>query len=297
VVVGLGGRGDGVPRQAGFDITAASEVMAVLCLADDVPDLKRRLGRIIVGHDGQGQPVTAERLGAVGPVAALLHDAVLPNLVQTTEGVPAFVHGGPFGNIAHGCNSVLATRAAAGAAEIAVTEAGFGFDLGAEKFFDIKCRSAGLWPSAVVLVLTLRALEAHGRGDLERGLEHLDQHVASVRAFGFDPVIALNVFPDDGEDALSRIERACAERRLPSARAHGFTQGGAGCEALAVAVEEACARPPLAPRFLYPLEASPEDKIAAVARTMYGAREVYLERDARRDLDVVRRDGHAGLPV
>ncbi len=223
VVIGLGGRLDGVPREAGFDITAASEVMAILCLFDTLPDLKARLGRILVGHDRDGAPVTAADLRASGAMAALLHDALRPNLVQSGEGVPALVHGGPFGNIAHGCNSVVATRTAAARAEVVVTEAGFGFDLGAEKFFDLKCRSSGLWPSAVVLVVTARALCVHGGGShcpggaaetLARGLDHLDQHVASVRAFGFEPVIALNVFDGDDEAGLAAIEAGCAGVRV-----------------------------------------------------------------------------------
>ena len=173
-VIGLGGRLNGVPREAGFDITAASEVMAILCLHEDLADLKARLGRILTGFNRSGDPVTAQSLQATGAMAALLQDAVLPNLVQSTEGVPAFVHGGPFGNIAHGCNSVIATKTAAACANFAVTEAGFGFDLGAEKFFDLKCRSSGLWPSAVVLVVTVRALRVHGGGDSPGFLLHWD---------------------------------------------------------------------------------------------------------------------------
>jgi formate--tetrahydrofolate ligase len=252
---------------------------------------------MLVGFDRAGAPVTAGQLGAVGPMAALLQDAMLPNLVQSGEGVPAFVHGGPFGNIAHGCNSVLATRAAAGAAEYAVTEAGFGFDLGAEKFFDIKCRSAGIWPDAVVLVVTVRALKIHGDGDLQRGIDHLDHHVDSVRAFGFQPVVALNVFPADTADELAAVERACAGRRLAVARSTGFTEGGAGCLELAARVVESCAGPAPPPRFLYPLEATPEEKLTAIARTVYGAREVVLTRDAGRDLERVRTLGLTGLPV
>ncbi len=297
IVIGLGGRANGFPREESFDITAASEVMAVLCLAEDVPDLKRRLARILVGLDRAGAPVTVAGLGGTGAMAALLYDAIRPNLVQTTEGVPAFVHGGPFGNIAHGCNSVLATRAAAGTADLAITEAGFGFDLGAEKFFDIKCRSAGLWPSTVVLVVTVRALAAHGRGDWRVGLDNLDQHVAGVRAFGFDPIVALNVFADDIESDLAEIESALAGRGLLAARVHGFTRGGAGCTDLAGLVADACARPAPAPRFLYALEADPEDKIAAVARIIYGARAVELSREARLDLERVRALGHAALPI
>lgn len=297
VVIGLGGRLNGVPREDGFDITAASEVMAILCLFEDLPDLKARLGRILVGFDRAGDAVTAQRLQATGAMAALLQDALLPNLVQSTEGVPAFVHGGPFGNIAHGCNSVVATKAAAGAADYVVTEAGFGFDLGAEKFFDIKCRSAGLWPHAVVLVVTVRALRVHGGGDpaaigtaaeIERGLEHLDQHVQSVRAFGFDPVIAINCFDGDRATDLRVIETGCRDRGLVVTRFTGYADGGTGAEALASAVVDAAAEPTPVARYLYQLEASPEDKIAAVARAIYGAAEVDFSRSARQDLERIR---------
>jgi formate--tetrahydrofolate ligase len=305
-VIGLGGRLNGVPREASFDITAASEVMAILCLFEDIADLKARLGRILVGIDRHGDAVTAAVLKAVGPMAALLHDAISPNLVQTNEGVPAFVHGGPFGNIAHGCNSVIATKAAASYADYVVTEAGFGFDLGAEKFFDIKCRSSGLWPSAVVLVVTAQALRIHGGGDgndtaaiseIQRGLRHLDHHVACVRRFGFDPVIAINCFDSDTETDLSEIEAGCGERGLAVARFTGFTHGGAGAEQLAQAVLEAAARPAAPIRYLYPLEATPEAKIDAVARTIYGASEVVYSRAARRDLEQVRRLDYGQLPI
>ncbi len=309
IVIGLGGRANGVPREDGFDITAASEVMAVLCLAKDIHDLKARLARILVGFDRSGKPVTAGTLGATGAMAALLRDAVLPNLVQTAEGGPALVHGGPFGNIAHGCNSVIATRTAATLGDYVVTEAGFGFDLGAEKFFDIKCRAAGLWPSAVVLVVTARALRFHG-GDqagkasgteaiaaLERGLGNLEQHVASVRAFGFDPVIAINVFTQDTEDELVAIEKACATRGLACARARGFLEGGAGTEKLADLVVTAADRKPPSPRFLYELDDEPEAKIRAVARTIYGAKEVAFTKDAKADLDRARLLGHGKLPI
>jgi len=251
-VIGLGGRTHGVPRETGFDITAASEVMAILCLSEGIPDLKARLGRILVGMDRAGAPVTAAGLQATGGMAALLQDAMLPNLVQSTEGVPAFVHGGPFGNIAHGCNSVVATRTAAARADYVVTEAGFGFDLGAEKFFDIKCRSSGLWPSAVVLVVTARALRIHGGGEsvsggqldaIRRGMTHLDHHVQSVRTFGFEPVIAINTFADDTEAELAAIESGCRDRVLSFARFTGYDEGGAGAEALANAVFTAAAAP------------------------------------------------------
>ncbi len=305
-VIGLGGRTNGVPREDGFDITAASEVMAILCLAEGIPDLKARLGRILVGFDRAGDAVTADRLQATGAMAALLQDAILPNLVQSTEGVPALVHGGPFGNIAHGCNSVTATRAAAARADYVVTEAGFGFDLGAEKFFDIKCRSSGLWPHAVVLVVTARALRFHGGGDpvrggpisdIERGLAHLDHHVSSVRLFGFEPVIAINRFEGDSEADLRAIEWGCAGRGLAVARCTSFTEGGAGAGALADAVVAAADRPMPPPRFLYGLEESPEAKIGAVARTIYGAGGLDFSRTARRDLERIRCLGLDRLPV
>lgn len=305
VVIGLGGRIHGVPREAAFDITAASEVMAVLSLCDGIEDLVARLGRLLVGFDRSGRPVTADSLGATGAMAALLHDAILPNLVQSAEGVPALVHGGPFGNIAHGCNSVLATRTAAGLADIVVTEAGFGFDLGAEKFFDIKCRASGLWPSAVVLVVTARALRIHGGGDRDRpspaavkaGLAHLDHHVRSVRAFGFEPVVAVNVFAGDHEDELALVEAGCASRGLSVARFTGFAEGGAGAESLARQVLEASRRPRPEPRFLYDPGQPPEDKIAAVARTIYGAATVAFSRGARQDLARIRDLGYDRLPV
>ena len=305
-VIGLGGRLNGVPRETGFDITAASEVMAILCLAEDLIDLKARLGRILVGFDRSGSPVTAQSLQATGAMAALLYDAMLPNLVQTTEGVPAFVHGGPFGNIAHGCNSVIATKAAAAGADWVVTEAGFGFDLGAEKFFDLKCRSSGLWPSAVVLVVTSRALRVHGGGDpsctgcieeIKRGLAHLQHHVHSVRAFGFEPIIAINRFVGDTQEELTIIEKYCAELGLNTAVFTGFTDGGAGAEALASAVTVAASGSQPAVRYLYDLNDSPEDKVAAVARTIYGASEVEFGRVAKKDLERIRAMGYDRLPV
>lgn len=305
-VIGLGGRLNGVPRESGFDITAASEVMAILCLAEDLADLKARLGRILVGFDRSGNPVTAQRLQAAGAMAALLQDAILPNLVQSTEGVPALVHGGPFGNIAHGCNSVLATKTAAAYADFAVTEAGFGFDLGAEKFFDLKCRSAGLWPSVVVLVVTARALRIHGGGNpdqagsieaLERGLAHLAHHVRSVRAFGFEPVIAINCFAGDSLQEWVFIEKGCAQLGLRTARFTGFSDGGSGAEALAQAVVAAAAQPAPPACYLYALESPPEEKISAIARTIYGASDLEISRAARKDLERVRSLGYDQLPV
>ncbi len=305
-VIGLGGRANGVPRETGFDITAASEVMAILSLCEGIDDLKARLDKILVGFDRDGATVTAGKLNATGSMAALLHDALLPNLVQSTEGVPALVHGGPFGNIAHGCNSVVATRTAATLADYVVTEAGFGFDLGAEKFFDIKCRSSGLWPHAVVLVVTVRALRIHGCGrqerngpleDIVRGLDHLDHHVASVRSFGFEPVIAINVFADDGEEELITIEHGCQARGLHYARSSAFNDGGRGAEALANAVVEMAGRAQPPVHYLYDLEQSPEEKICAVARTIYGAADIELSRNARRDLEQVTAHGYDKLPI
>ncbi len=306
MVIGLGGRANGVPRETGFDITAASEVMAILSLYEGIDDLKARLERILVGFDRDGAPVTAGKLNATGAMAALLHDAMLPNLVQSTEGVPALVHGGPFGNIAHGCNSVVATRTAATLADYVVTEAGFGFDLGAEKFFDIKCRSSGLWPHAVVLVVTVRALRIHGCGNLQRngpledivrGLDHLDHHVQSVRSFGFEPVIAINVFDDDSEEELLTLEQGCQQRDLQYARTMAYEEGGAGAEALAAAVIEMAARPQPPVHYLYELEASVEEKICAVARTIYGAQDIELSRGAKRDLEQVSALGYDKLPI
>jgi formate--tetrahydrofolate ligase len=305
-VIGLGGRANGVPREASFDITAASEVMAILSLAEDIPDLKDRLARILVGFDRDGDPVTAGKLQAAGAMAALLQDAFLPNLVQSAEGVPAFVHGGPFGNIAHGCNSVIATRTAAALADYVVTEAGFGFDLGAEKFFDIKCRSSGLWPHAVVLVVTVRALRIHGCGDgdnrqgleeIGRGMLHLEHHVESVRAFGFEPVIAINRFAGDREDELQAIERECADRGLKAARFDGFSKGGEGALELARVIAGVADQPAPTVRYLYQLEQSPEEKIGAVARTIYGASEVAFSRVAQKELEQVRCLGFDNLPI
>jgi formate--tetrahydrofolate ligase len=305
-VIGLGGRQNGVPREDGFDITAASEVMAILCLAEDLADLKQRLGNILVGFDRSGDPVTAERLRAAGAMSALLQDAMLPNLVQTTEGVPALVHGGPFGNIAHGCNSVIATRTAGTRADYVITEAGFGFDLGAEKFFDIKCRSSGLWPSAVVLVVTVRALRIHGCGDadgagtaeeIERGMKHLERHVRSVRTFGFEPVIAVNCFAGDREADLQAVIIGCRERGLKVACTIAYTEGGAGAEVLAQEVVAAASRPQPTERFLYDLDQSPTEKIGVVARTIYGAADLEISSTAKKDLERIDCLGYERLPV
>ena len=302
LVIGLGGAVNGVPREDGFDITAASQVMATLSLADGPEDLKARLGRLVIGVDDKGQPVTAAHVKAVGPMAAILHDAILPNLAQTQEGVPALVHGGPFANIAHGCNSVQATRAALALGDVAVTEAGFAFDLGGEKFLDLKCRQAGLWPHAVVLVVTARALRAHG-GDqpglesIERGFANVQRHLRSIRGFGLQPVVALNVFAQDTEEELRLVEKLCAAQGAPAARNRGFLDGGAGCEALADVVLQAIAGPAPAPQHPYALDAPAEEKIRQVAVQVYGAKDVQLTKEAKAQLKRLEGWGYGQLPV
>jgi formate--tetrahydrofolate ligase len=308
VIVGLGGAAQGVPRETGFDITAASEVMAMLCLAQGRDDLRARLARTLVGFTRAGEPVRAGQLGAAGSMLALLLDALEPNLVQTLEGTPALVHGGPFANIAHGCSSVLATRMALHLADWAITEAGFGFDLGAEKFFDIKCTSAGLDPSAVVLVATVRALKLHGGvalGDLaapdpeavRRGLPNLEKHIENIRTFGEPPVVAINRFAADRDEELAAIASACAALDVPCAVTDHHARGGAGAEALARAVV-AQARGRNRPfRPLYALGDPVQAKIEAVATKMYGAKRVSFTKNALRDLRDIERLGYAGLPV
>jgi len=307
-IVGLGGAQAGTPRETGFDITAASEVMAMLCLADGEDDLRERLERLLVAYTFDGEPVTARPLQAAGAMLALLRDALWPNLVQTREGTPAFVHGGPFANIAHGCSSVLATRMALHLADWAVTEAGFGFDLGAEKFFDIKCRRAGLDAAAVVLVATVRALKLHGgaptadlaRPDpkaVARGLPNLEKHIENARHFGKLPIVALNRFGSDAKDEVQVVLERCRELGVPCAPSDHFMRGGEGAVELARAVVENAEQPsrPLQP--LYALSEPVEAKILAVARAMYGARGIALTRQARRDLKDVERLGYSGLPI
>ena len=302
-VIGLGGAAHGTPREDGFDITAASEVMAVLCLADGLDDLKKRLGRLIVGTDASGKLITANDLEAVGAMAALLSEAILPNLAQTCEGAPAFVHGGPFANIAHGCNSIAATRSALGLADIVCTEAGFAFDLGGEKFLDLKCRQAGLWPSCVVLVVTVRALRFHG-GDtpglatVEKGFENVARHLHAIRhTFGLPAIVAINVFGDDKPEELALIEKLAATEGAACARNTGFIEGSRGSAALADLVAQTVKGPAPAARFSYPLEASAEEKIRAIATKVYGARDVELTREARTQLAKAVKDGFGLLPV
>lgn len=308
IIIGLGGVLEGVPRETGFDITPASEVMAALCLAEDMEDLRQRLGRIIVAYTFARKPVTAADLNAVGAMMVVLKDALKPNLVQTVEGVPAFVHGGPFANIAHGCNSVVATRMALAHADWAITEAGFGFDLGAEKFFDIKCLSAGLDTAAVVLVATVRALKLHGgvdRTDLdtpdpaavERGIGNLEKHIESIRTFCEPPVVALNRFPTDTDEEIEVVRRAAEEAGAPFAVSEVFARGGDGGIELAEAVIEYAEQKskPFCP--LYDWSEPVKAKMLKIARAMYGAREVVWTREAERDLAQVRKLGYEGLPL
>jgi formate--tetrahydrofolate ligase len=308
IVLGLGGSANGVPRESGFDITAASEVMAILCLAEGIEDLRERIDRILVAFDLAGEPVFAKAFGGTGAMLALLKDALQPNLVQTLEGTPAFVHGGPFANIAHGCNSVLATRMSLHQADWTITEAGFGFDLGAEKFFNIKCVGAGLDPAAVVLVATVRALKMHGgvkRGALsnsdaaavERGLPNLEKHIESIRLFGEVPVVALNHFAADSAAEIEVVERCCASLGVPFAVSRHHAEGGAGAEALARTVIQHAEKRSRPFRPLYAWTDPVADKIEAVATKMYGARHVTYTKSAQKDLAEIERLGFAGLPV
>ncbi len=307
-VLGLGGRLQGYPREEGFLITAASEVMALLCLAEDLGDLKTRLGRILLAFTFDGRPVQAADLKVTGAMAALLRDAIHPNLVQTLEGSPALVHGGPFANIAHGCNSVLATRLALKLGEICVTEAGFGFDLGAEKFFDIKCGYAGLRPDAVVLVATARALKYHGgvpmsavdREDLlaiKAGMANLEKHVEDIRLFGVPLVVALNRFPSDTDRELAAIVDHCAALGVEAVPAEVYARGGAGGEALAAALEAILAREPSRFRPLYDWGAPIKAKIETIATRMYGAERVVYGKRAEAQIAQAEALGYAGLPI
>jgi formate--tetrahydrofolate ligase len=307
LVVGLG-EGNGPVRETGFAITAASEVMAMLCLASDEEDLRARLERTLVGFSLSGAPVTAGALGVTGAMLALLRDALHPNLVRSLEGTPAFVHGGPFANIAHGCSSILGTRMALHHADWAITEAGFGFDLGAEKFFDIKCTAAGLDTACVVLVATLRALKLHGgvrpaalaRTDpdaVSRGIANLAKHVESIRAFGEPPVVALNRFAGDGEDEIEVARRGCQALGVPFAVCDAFARGGPGALELAHAVEEHAERQSRPFRPLYAPADPLAEKIGVVARRMYGARGVIFSRRAERELAEIERLGYGRLPI
>ena len=298
----------GVPREDGFDITVASEIMAVLCLSADIPDLKARLGRMVVAYTYDGHPVTAHDLKAEGAMAALLKDALKPNLVQTLEGTPAFIHGGPFANIAHGCNSVMATRMAMRLADYTVTEAGFGADLGAEKFLDIKCRLANLRPNAVVVVATVRALKNHGgvaKADLnaenlsalEKGLPNLLQHVENItQVFGLPCVVAINAFPTDTAAELKLVADKCRELGVNAALSEVWAKGGEGGTALAEEVVRLCEQPGNF-HFAYDAKDSIEDKLNAIARRIYRADGAVLTPNAQKQLKELESLGFGDLPV
>ena len=308
IVDGLGGRMQGVPREDGFEITVASEVMAVLCLASDITDLKARLARIIVGYTYDGKPVTAHDLKAEGAMAALLKDALKPNLVQTLEGTPAFIHGGPFANIAHGCNSITATRMALKCADYVVTEAGFAADLGAEKFLDIKCRMANLKPSAVVIVATVRALKYHGGvpkaelnnenlDALEKGLPNLLQHVSNIKnVFGLPCVVAINAFPTDTKAELDMVEAKCKELGVNVALSEVWAQGGEGGKALATEVVRLCEQPNDFHQS-YELESSIMDKLTAICTKIYHADGVQLVGNAVKQIKQIEELGFGNLPI
>ena len=308
IVCGLGGRTEGVPRETGFDITAASEVMAILCLANGIADLKQRLARIVVGYRPDGSPVHAADLKAVGAMAALLRDAIKPNLAQTLEGVPAFVHGGPFANIAHGTNSINATRMAMAYSDIVITEAGFAFELGAEKFFDINCRYGGFAPSCTVLVATVRALKLHGgvpfakvgEPDAQavgRGLENLDKHIENIRKFEQACVVAINHFPTDTDAEIEVVKKHCASHGLTATVASPFARGGEGCTDLAEVVWETAGKSRAHFRPIYEWSDPIEKKILAIASEMYGAQAVDYTVRARRDRAQLEKLGFDKLPV
>jgi formate--tetrahydrofolate ligase len=307
IVIGLGGRMQGIPREAGFDITAASEIMAILCLANDLDDLRKRLDNILIATTWKGRPIYLREFNITGAMMALLRDAVHPNLVQTLEGTPAFIHGGPFANIAHGCNSVFATRMAMQFADWTVTEAGFGFDLGAEKFFHIKCRSAGLDPDAVVVVTTVRALKLHGGKSKEEldqpdteavraGLENLDKHIESVSHFNKHPVVALNRFTHDTDDEIRIIRERAEAHGVSFAESRHFAEGSKGAQEFAKVVMKSVAEnKPYSP--LYDLDDTVYEKVHKVCKDMYGADDVAFSKDAELDLNIITSLGLDKLPV
>lgn len=309
IVDGLGGVANGVPREDGFDITVASEIMAVLCLSEGITDLKERLSRIIVGYTYDDKPVTCAELKAAGAMAALLNDALKPNLVQTLEGTPALVHGGPFANIAHGCNSVTATRLAMRLSDYAVTEAGFGADLGAEKFLDIKCRAAGLTPAAVVMVATVRALKMHGGLDkksldtediaaLEKGIPNLLRHIHNIKnIYGLPCVVAINRFPTDSDNEIDFIIKKCRELGVNTVLSTVWADGGKGGEELAREVVRLCEEEKADFKFTYPLDCGIEGKIEAIVKRVYGGSGITVLPAAKKQIEKLTALGFAGLPV
>ena len=307
-IVGLGGSSQGVPRETGFDITPASEIMAVFCLAKDHDDLRERLSRILIAYGYDKRAITAGELKAVGALVVLLKDALLPNLVQTTEGVPAFIHGGPFANIAHGCNSLLATRMGLAHADWVVTEAGFAFDLGGEKFLDIKCRIGGLSPAAIVLVATVKALKLHGGASpkeldkkdlaaLEKGLANLEKHIENAGHFGRKPVIAINRFPTDSDEELQLIADTCARWGVPSALSEVFAKGGKGGAELARKVVEQAKLAAAPHQMLYELDLPLEEKVRTIATKIYGASKVSFSPEARKAAKQFEKLGYGNVPV
>lgn len=307
VVIGMGGKAHGVPRETGFDITVASEMMAILCLATDLEDMKKRLGQIVVAYTRDGRAVRADELNVTGALTLLFKDAIKPNLVQTLEGTPALIHGGPFANIAHGCNSVMATKFALKFADIVVTEAGFGADLGAEKFLDIKCRFAGLKPSAVVIVATVRALKMHGglpktelgkvdMSALEKGLENLIKHIETVKAFGLPAVVAINAFPTDTKEELDFVEKKCNELGAEVALSEVWAKGGEGGIALAEKVLAATEKPNDF-NFTYEVEQSIPEKIEAIVKRVYGGDGVVFTGPAMKQLKEIEELGLDKMPV
>ena len=302
VEVGLGGSVNGVPRKDGFTITAASEIMAILCLADSLEDLKRRIGNVTIGYGERGKVIRARDLHAEESMTVLLKEALKPNLVQTLEGTPAYIHGGPFANIAHGCNSILATRAALTHSEYTVTEAGFGAELGGEKFLDIKCRKAGIAPDCVVLVVTARSLKFNGGISkeeaakenveaLEKGFANVRRHIENLKKFNERVIVAINRFATDTEAELDMIKKLCAESDTEAAVAEGFSYGGAGALALADKVTEYCDKAKREINYMYALDASIAEKITAVATKVYGAKEVKFSDEAKRVLERLNADG------
>lgn len=307
-IVGLGGTTSGVPRETGFDITAASEIMAILCLASSLTDLKERLGNIFIGLTFDKQPVYARDLKAHGAMAALLKEAIMPNLVQTLEGNPAIIHGGPFANIAQGTNSALATRMGLSLSEYVVTEAGFGFDLGAEKFFDIKCVSAGLNPQAVVLVATVRALKYHGGkpiselsdtdvSALAKGLENLEKHVENIEQFNIIPIVAINRFEADADEEINLIKEKCEALKVRCALADVWSKGGQGAIDLANAVADTVEKNNVQFKPMYDWSDPVEDKIQTVAKKIYGAKAIDYTAKAKSDLRKIKRLGLENLPI
>jgi formate--tetrahydrofolate ligase len=308
IVTGLGGAANGYPREAGFDITVASEVMAIFCLASDLADLQRRLGQIQVGQTRDKKPVTARDLSASGSMAALLKDALAPNLVQTLENNPAFIHGGPFANIAHGCNSVIATKAALKLADYVVTEAGFGADLGAEKFFDIKCRKAGIKPDCVVIVATIRALKMHGgvaKDDLkkenvqalEKGFANLERHVNNLRRYDVPVIVSVNRFSTDTEAEMALLKRLCATLSVECVLADHWAQGGAGAEELASTVVRTIETKPSKFHPLYPDDMPLWEKTRTIAREIYGASDITAEKAVRDRFAELEKEGFGKFPI